>query len=92
MEEWKEYKLKDVATLTTGFPFDGHKYGKFVLLEEIMSLSATFDGTLIKTNAGPNLLNALLNILYMRKILLLVWMALELERIEHKLKKKICLC
>ena len=28
MEEWKEYKLKDVATLTTGFPFDGHKYGK----------------------------------------------------------------
>ena len=28
MEEWKEYKLKDVATLTTGFPFDGHKYSK----------------------------------------------------------------
>ncbi len=28
MEEWKEYKLKDVAILTTGFPFDGHKYGK----------------------------------------------------------------
>ncbi len=28
MEEWKEYKLKDVATLTTGFPFDGHRYGK----------------------------------------------------------------
>jgi len=28
MEEWKEYKLKDVATLTTGFPFDGHKYAK----------------------------------------------------------------
>lgn len=28
MEEWKEYKLKDVATLTTGFPFDGHKYTK----------------------------------------------------------------
>ena len=28
MEEWKEYKLKEVATLTTGFPFDGHKYQK----------------------------------------------------------------
>ena len=28
MEKWKEYKLKDVATLTTGFPFDGHKYSK----------------------------------------------------------------
>ncbi len=28
MEEWKEYKLRDVATLTTGFPFDGHKYSK----------------------------------------------------------------
>lgn len=28
MEEWKEYKLKDVAILTTGFPFDGHKYSK----------------------------------------------------------------
>ena len=28
MEDWKEYKLKDVASLTTGFPFDGHKYGK----------------------------------------------------------------
>jgi len=28
MEEWKEYKLKDVSYLTTGFPFDGHKYGK----------------------------------------------------------------
>ena len=28
MEEWKEYKLSEVATLTTGFPFDGHKYGK----------------------------------------------------------------
>ena len=28
MEGWKEYKLNEVATLTTGFPFDGHKYGK----------------------------------------------------------------
>ena len=28
MGEWKEYKLRDVAILTTGFPFDGHKYGK----------------------------------------------------------------
>lgn len=28
MEDWKEYKLKDVAYLTSGFPFDGHKYGK----------------------------------------------------------------
>lgn len=28
MDNWKEYKLKDVAFLTTGFPFDGHKYGK----------------------------------------------------------------
>ena len=28
MEEWKEYKLNDVATLSTGFPFDGHKYAK----------------------------------------------------------------
>ena len=28
MEEWKEYKLKDISYLTTGFPFDGHKYGK----------------------------------------------------------------
>ncbi len=28
MEEWKEYKLGEVATLTTGFPFDGHKYVK----------------------------------------------------------------
>ena len=28
MEEWKEYKLGDVAKLTTGFPFDGHKYSK----------------------------------------------------------------
>lgn len=28
MEEWKEYKLSEVASLTTGFPFDGHKYGK----------------------------------------------------------------
>ena len=28
MEDWKEYKLKDVATLMTGFPFDGHKYSK----------------------------------------------------------------
>ena len=28
MEEWKEYKLNDVATLSAGFPFDGHKYAK----------------------------------------------------------------
>ena len=28
MEEWKEYKLKDVSFLSTGFPFDGHKYSK----------------------------------------------------------------
>lgn len=28
MEEWKSYKLSDVAYLTTGFPFDGHKYAK----------------------------------------------------------------
>ena len=28
MEEWREYKLKDVSSLTTGFPFDGHKYAK----------------------------------------------------------------
>ena len=28
MEEWKTYKLSDVADLTTGFPFDGHKYSK----------------------------------------------------------------
>ena len=28
MEEWKTYKLSDVADLTTGFPFDGHKYAK----------------------------------------------------------------
>lgn len=26
MEEWKSYKLSEVANLTTGFPFDGHKY------------------------------------------------------------------
>ena len=24
--KWREYKLSQVATLTTGFPFDGHKY------------------------------------------------------------------
>ena len=28
MEEWKSYKLSDVAFLSTGFPFDGHKYAK----------------------------------------------------------------
>ena len=28
MEAWKTYKLSDVADLTTGFPFDGHKYAK----------------------------------------------------------------
>lgn len=28
MEEWKEYKLCEVANLFTGFPFDGHKYAK----------------------------------------------------------------
>ena len=28
MEEWKSYQLSDVANLTTGFPFDGHKYAK----------------------------------------------------------------
>lgn len=28
MEEWKEYKLGEVAVLSTGFPFDGHKYSK----------------------------------------------------------------
>jgi type I restriction enzyme S subunit len=28
MGEWKEYRLCDVASLTTGFPFDGHKYAK----------------------------------------------------------------
>ena len=28
MEEWKEYKLNDVAILSTGFPFDGHKYAQ----------------------------------------------------------------
>ena len=28
MEEWQKYKLSEVATLTTGFPFDGHKYEK----------------------------------------------------------------
>ena len=28
MEEWKSYKLSDVACLSTGFPFDGHKYAK----------------------------------------------------------------
>ncbi|WP_285829156.1 restriction endonuclease subunit S [Bacteroides acidifaciens] len=27
-EEWKEYKLCEVAQLLTGFPFDGHKYSK----------------------------------------------------------------
>ena len=26
--EWREYKLSQVATLTTGYPFDGHKYDK----------------------------------------------------------------
>ena len=28
MGEWKEYRLCEVASLTTGFPFDGHKYSK----------------------------------------------------------------
>ena len=28
MAEWREYKLSEVAELTTGFPFDGHKYAK----------------------------------------------------------------
>ena len=28
MEEWKEYKLGDVAFLSTGFPFKGAKYAK----------------------------------------------------------------
>jgi type I restriction enzyme, S subunit len=28
MEEWKTYKLSEVATLTTGFPFNGSKYSK----------------------------------------------------------------
>ena len=26
MEEWKTYKLSSIADLSTGFPFDGHKY------------------------------------------------------------------
>ena len=26
MEEWKTYKLSNIANLSTGFPFDGHKY------------------------------------------------------------------
>lgn len=26
MEEWKTYKLSSIANLSTGFPFDGHKY------------------------------------------------------------------
>ncbi|WP_455954742.1 restriction endonuclease subunit S [Alistipes shahii] len=28
MGEWKTYKLCEVADLSTGFPFDGHKYAK----------------------------------------------------------------
>ena len=28
MEEWKEYKLGEVASLSTGFPFKGEKYSK----------------------------------------------------------------
>lgn len=28
MEEWKEYKLGEVASLSTGFPFKGDKYSK----------------------------------------------------------------
>ena len=28
MEEWKTYRLSEVANLTTGFPFDGHMYAK----------------------------------------------------------------
>ena len=28
MSEWKTYKLCEVANLSTGFPFDGHKYAK----------------------------------------------------------------
>lgn len=28
MGEWKTYKLCEVANLSTGFPFDGHKYAK----------------------------------------------------------------
>ena len=28
MEEWKKYKLSEVAYLSTGFPFDGSKYSK----------------------------------------------------------------
>ena len=26
MKEWKTYKLSSIANLSTGFPFDGHKY------------------------------------------------------------------
>ena len=28
MEEWKTYKLSEIAKLSTGFPFDGSKYSK----------------------------------------------------------------
>ena len=28
MEEWKEYKLGEIASLSTGFPFKGEKYSK----------------------------------------------------------------
>ena len=28
MEEWKEHKLGEVASLSTGFPFKGEKYSK----------------------------------------------------------------
>ena len=28
MGEWKTYKLCEVANLSTGFPFNGHKYAK----------------------------------------------------------------
>lgn len=63
---------------------------EYVLLEEIMLQLVVFDGILIKINGGQKLLNVPQNILYMKKILLLEWMARELERTEHRLKKKIC--
>ena len=28
MEEWKEYKLGEISSLSTGFPFNGNKYSK----------------------------------------------------------------
>lgn len=79
MEEWKTYKLSEIAQLLTGFPFDGSQYSKegirVVRGDNVTVGSLRWETD--KDKGGIYHLTEQTNTLFKMETSLSVWMVLE---------------